>query len=392
MLLFGLLQYPVQAGMLSFHPDGTFGLVLLLLSIQMITVGKTPFGTFRRTWLIIILGVGTAVPGTGACFIPGLLTGIIRFFVAFLMITGGTALFLQLVWSGERARQWIRIPGILRHLTIACALVYLLEVWFGCAVLVPSLLPGIPISILALLFGISLFYLAFCLQRVSDTYPRGAGCQDEEESSYLSNAFRFLLLQEASLSVPVSFLILLGVIFTLFALLLIPIGLGLYPFSRDSQFGLLMVIMAIQVLALGKTPLGIYKRSWPLILIGLLIVSLGICSCMIPGLLTGWMLTSLGLWNLITGSLGLFKIIRPYLQKNAAIPNDRAPRSPVKKKTAGLLMMLHLMTLMFGLNLIVPFLIPTIIPIILFILGLLFFRLATILNTVPAREQENRIV
>ncbi|HOL42538.1 MAG TPA: hypothetical protein PLY78_11975, partial [Methanospirillum sp.] len=194
------------------------------------------------------------------------------------------------------------------------------------------------------------------------------------------------------LSVPVSFLILLGVIFTLFALLLIPIGLGLYPFSRDSQFGLLMVIMAIQVLALGKTPLGIYKRSWPLILIGLLIVSLGICSCMIPGLLTGWMLTSLGLWNLITGSLGLFKIIRPYLQKNAAIPNDRAPRSPVKKKTAGLLMMLHLMTLMFGLNLIVPFLIPTIIPIILFILGLLFFRLATILNTVPAREQENRIV
>ncbi len=393
MLLFSLLQYPIQAGILSFNPDGTFGLVLVLLSIQMITMGKTPFGTFHRTWFIIIFGTGTTILGTGACFVPGLLTEIIRGLVAFLMVTGGTVLFLQLVWFSERARQWIRIPGILRHLTIACALVYLIEVWFGCAILVPSLLPEIPISILALLFGLSLFYLAFCLQTVSSTYPRAAKQQNEGELSESPRTFRFLLFREVSLSIPVSFLILLGVIFIFFALLLIPIGLGLYTFSRDSQFGLLMVIMAIQVLALGKTPLGVYKRSLPLVLIGLLIVSLGIYSCIIPGLLTGWMLKSLGLWNLITGSLGLFKIIRPSLQKNSAIPDEMAPRSPVKKKLAGTLMVLHLLTLMFGLNLIVPFLIPgLIIPFILFLLGLLFFRLASILNAIPAPEQEHRIV
>jgi len=384
MLLLGVLMFLIQAGILPYNPDSTFGLLLVLLSIQMITLGKTPFGTFRRTWIVIILGFSTALLGTGACFIPGFLAGIIPELVGCLMISGGVVLFMNLLFSEGRARQWIRTLGILQHLTVACGFVYLTEILFGFLVLFPGFIPGIFAGLLMLILSAGLFYLAWCIQTLSQEYPPKERDPEPSEDKGTAGIVGFLFYQEASLSIPVSFILLLGIIFIECAIILIPADKGYYLFSRDSQFGLLMVIMAVQVLALGKTPFGVYKRSWFLIGIGILIALLGMYSCIVPGLLSGWMLRILGFWNLLTGSMGLGKIVIPVLQSHRSSPDTQVSLSKGKKKLLWIVIVLHLLTMGFGMNLIIPGLIPS--PIVLanlFILGILMIRLASLLRTIP---------
>jgi len=388
MTLFGLLGLRIQSGDLPYNPNGTYGLLLVIISLQIITLGKTPFGTHRRSWILVLLGIGLAVPGTIACFIPGFMEEFVRLLVGIIMTAGGTILILQLACI--RAGIWMRISGIFRHLIAACALVYLMEILFGLISIVPFIRPGLMTTVLGTTFGISLFYLAWTLTRIAGSYPRETLKSVSGSSLTPAKDDRFFLLRDAPLPTQIAVILLLGLIFILFSLLLIPVSQGIIPFSRDSQFGLLMVIMAFQVLALGKTPLGVYERSYPLILIGLAIVSIGIYSCIIPGLITGWVLIPLGIWNIITGSAGFFRFSLPPLLR-ASRHSDDTHHPPVKKLLVTVTL-LHLATIFFGINLVNPGLIPGIAVLaILFFLGLLFLILAYILLNLPASGRENRI-
>ena len=71
----------------------------------------------------------------------------------------------------------------------------------------------------------------------------------------------------------------------LLGILLIPVNLSQLPFSGSAQLGLLMVIFAIQMLASGSTPIGLFPRNWLMIIFGLLFAALGIISSIIPGIL-----------------------------------------------------------------------------------------------------------
>jgi len=88
---------------------------------------------------------------------------------------------------------------------------------------------------------------------------------------------------------------------TVLGLLLFPVNLGIIAFSPDGQLGLLLTVTAIQMMALGETPLGQFKRSWIMVMIGLLFAGLGVVSSIVPGLLTGMLQILLGLLNLTGG-------------------------------------------------------------------------------------------
>jgi hypothetical protein len=258
MFLYGTLQIWILPGKIPYNPDGAYGILLVIIALQMITLGKTPYGTFRRTWFVIILGMGTAVTGTVACFIPGLLERYLQILVGIILLSGGGALLARLILSGRKARLWIRTPGYLTHLAVACGTTSILEMVFGCTMLIPGIIPRQGIPVLSLFLAFSLFHCAWSFQNVIRWYRPDritAPMQDGLLSGGEQNHNRFFLFRDASLSTLVAILLLLGVIFNLFPILLFPVSLGLFSFSRDSQFGLLMVIMAIQVLALGKTPL-----------------------------------------------------------------------------------------------------------------------------------------
>jgi len=114
MLLFGILLTQIHTGALPYSPDGTYGLFLVLVSFQMIAMGKTPFGDLRRSWAVVAAGMAAAVLGMSLCFIPGLLTGFARWLVGLVLTGGGISLFLQLWLVREKGRRWMAGPGLLK--------------------------------------------------------------------------------------------------------------------------------------------------------------------------------------------------------------------------------------------------------------------------------------
>lgn len=171
MLLFGLLLFRIHTGDLSYTPDSTYGLFLVILSLQIITMGKTPFGDLRRSWIVVIIGICTAILGMFACFIPGLLTALVRILVGIMLFVGGIALLLQLFISEEKAKKWMKISGILQQLTIACSLVYIMSVILGLITLIPGITTDPQTAVLLIIYGISFFYLSWCIQKVTILYP-----------------------------------------------------------------------------------------------------------------------------------------------------------------------------------------------------------------------------
>ncbi len=170
-LLFGLLLFWIHTGALPYAPDSTYGLFLVLVSFQAITMGKTPFGDLRRSWLLVVVGIATAVLGMIACFIPGFLAGPVRIIVGAILTAGGIALLVQLYAARDRARAWLKVRGVLTHLTLACSIVYVLSVALGLVTLLPGITTDPQTAVLLVVYGLGFFYLAWCIQAIVRRYP-----------------------------------------------------------------------------------------------------------------------------------------------------------------------------------------------------------------------------
>jgi hypothetical protein len=144
-------------------------------------MGKTPFGDLRRSWILVIVGIAFAMLGSLAIFIPGSLTVLVSILTTVILVVGGILLLVQLFISEEKAKTWMKVPGILQQLTIACGVVYVLEILVGIfslsgvvvgnRVLVPGNPTGPLVAVLLLIFGISFFYLTWCIQKATRLYP-----------------------------------------------------------------------------------------------------------------------------------------------------------------------------------------------------------------------------
>jgi len=383
-LLFGLLLFKIYSGELPYSPDSALGLFMVLCSFQMITMGKTPFGDLRRSWALVILGMGTAGLGIAAAFIPGYFTDFVRVLVGIILLAGGTVLFIQLGVSERKARMWIKIPGILRQLTVACAVVYGLTIVSGLITLSSSLSRNPRTAFVLTFYGTSLFYLAYCLRKVLRKY--NADKTDETASTIpssdkLDSQARFILFKEAPLPLPLAILILSGFLVTLLGLLLFPVGLGMLSFSPDGQLGLTLTIMAIQMMTLGDTPLGQYTRSWAMIVVGIVVAGLGVVSCIVPGMLTGMIQTLLGLLNILGGSAFF---IRRLISKHLGIGHAEANRvdlPPIVRRLERTQIVLNSLMIAFGISMLLPGLVSVlVVACILVINGPILFILASLLR------------
>jgi hypothetical protein len=384
-LLFGLLLFKIHTGELPYNPDSTYGLFLVIVSFQVITMGKTPFGDLRRSWVLIILGMFTAIIGMATCFIPRYFTEIVRLLVGLVLFAGGIVLSLQLCLSEIKAKMWIKIGGILRQLTMACALVYGLTIILGLITLFKDIATSLQTAILLIFSGLSFFYLSWCIWKVARTYgpekpDDPAGRRRSSEQSDLKGRLR--LFQEASLALTPAMLILLGVLMTVLGLLLFPVSQGKLPFSPDGQLGLLLTIMAIQMMALGDTPIGHYTRSWSIIILGLVFAALGIVSCIVPGLLTGMIRIFLGLFNIMGGVVFL---IQHFLPKLRGIRTP--PEAPLVRKLAWTQIVLNSVSIAFGISMLLPgFVSGLVVAGLLVTNGLLLFILACLIQKVTSMQ------
>ncbi len=378
-LLFGILLFLIDKRMLPYSEDSMYGLFVVLVSMQIITMGKTPFGDFLRSWFIVIIGLFTAMIGTLAIFFPGYLSVEIRLLAVLIVLFTGALGLLQLFTSRDKARIWMKVPGILQQLTIACVLVYGIELLLGIITLLPGIVPNPLTAVLCLIFGVSLFFLAWCIHVAHRQYPHGG---EKTTSPIPPSKGGFCLLQEVSLTMGNTFNTYQGCLMILLGFLILFMILGIFPsFNSDGQIGLLLVLTSLQLLALGQFVGSQVTRSWLVVAFGILCAAAGIFSCIVPGILTGIILPLLGLQNITTGVLLLAtQIIAPTLYGIRHPPTEPVTLPPIIKRLFLVLMVTGIVTIVFGINTIAPLLLPNLLgmivsaillPLLVIIMGLL---------------------
>ena len=91
-----------------------------------------------------------------------------------------------------------------------------------------------------------------------------------------------MALKEADLPLEVVILLIGGMALLIAGVLLFPVSAGALPYYENGLYGLLLVIFALQTIALGKTPLGDVRRSRLSLGVGVVIAAAGIVTCVIP--------------------------------------------------------------------------------------------------------------
>ncbi|MGI6789255.1 MAG: hypothetical protein ACOX4X_07180 [Aminobacterium colombiense] len=316
----------------------------------------------RRTKPLLAIGVAIAAIGIVTCFIPDIFNNIPRILLLLCFGLGGFLLFLQMLFSKDKLLSWLKYGGIFHSLVFGCGVVYLLSILIGALILKHNLLTTSKTAVVIMVYGVTIIYLAEVLRKIYLLYP---------EAEKLNDTGIALSTDKAMILLTGIFMILLGV-------LLIPVNLGLLPFSGSAQLGLLMTIFAIQMLAFGNTPIGPFPRSWPIILFGLLFAALGITSCIIPEILVSPLTVLVGVLNILGGAIMLWRICSPILKKRDR-PRDPVPLVLVKLTFAQVT--LNLVSVLFGTSMLVAHMIPgRVIGVILTINGCVLLYLLHILK------------
>jgi uncharacterized membrane protein HdeD (DUF308 family) len=356
-LLFGALLFLIDRGILPYSEDSMYGLFVILVSMQIITMGKTPFGDLLRSWIVVVAGLVTAIIGTLAIFYPGHLSVAIRLLAGLIvLITGGLGL-LQLFTAKDRARLWMKVPGILQQLTIACVLVYGIEIVLGAITLLPGIMPNPLTAVLCLIFGASLFFLSWCIHEVHQKYPSGdERTVPREPPSHTG----FCLFREAFLTVGNAINTYQGFLMILLGFLILLNILGIFPsFNSDGQLGLLLVLTSLQLLALGQFVGSQVTRSWLVVAFGVVCAGAGVFSCIVPGILSGVIPPLLGLQNILTGVLLLAtQIIAPTLYGIRHPPEKPVAIPSIIRRLFLVLTATGIVTIVFGINMLAPVLLP----------------------------------
>ena len=366
-LLFGALLFLIVRGMLPYNEGSMYGLFVVLVSIQVITMGKTPFGDLLRSRFVVVVGLITAIIGTLAIFYPEHLGAGIRLFAGLIVLVAGILGLFQLFTAKDKARTWMKIPGILQQLTVACILVFGIEAVLGIVTLLPGIIPDQVTAVLCLIFGAALFFLAWCIHETHRKYPGG-----DEKTAPPKRPSRTgsCLFREASLTVGNTFSTYQGCLMILLGFLIFFSIVGILPsFNADGQLGLLIVLTSLQLLALGQFVGSKVTRSWLVVAFGILCASAGVFSCIVPGILIGVIQPLLGLQNLVTGVLLLAtQIIAPTLYGIRHPPAEPVAIPPIIKRLFLVLAMTGVVTIVFGINMLIPALIPSLVGMLVFII------------------------
>ena len=221
MLTLGILLFPVYAGILPYYENGLFGLLLVILALQIVYMGKTPFGDMQRSRITTLGGTSIAALGIVTCFVPGILGSLPRIILSFALGAGGLVLFLQLFFTQNRYRLWRTYGGIFNHLIVACDAVYLCQTLIAILIFKPSIFNA-PLTISAVLaYAFALTYLACVLQIINRRHPS----KPEEPSS------------NGGLSLNNATLLLMGVFMLILGLLTHSGGPGSAPVFRKRPIG-----------------------------------------------------------------------------------------------------------------------------------------------------------
>jgi len=196
------------------------------------------------------------------------------------------------------------------------------------------------------------------------------------------------LSSEASLPLASAFTIFQGVLIVVLGLLIygkIFSGGGL-SLNGSGQGGLLLILTSLNVLALGSI-IGLrLRRTWGMIITGMVFAALGIIAVISPGgVVAGVNTLLLGVSNIITGVLAVAGMAAR--QGTGSAPAELVPVLPLLKRVFFIGLIIGIVSIVFGLNMLAPTLLPSILgllgfalifPLLLIIMGLLLLYMARI--------------
>ena len=370
MVIAGLLLFASYAGKVSYYENGLFGLLIFIYALQITVLGKTPFGDVpQRPLSVLILGIFVACIGIITCFIPDLLKGIPRFILFICFGPGGILLLLQMFFSKDKFPLWRKKGGILMALAVNCTAVYSLSVFISILLIDNNYISGGFVSLSVLLYGVLVFTLTAVLFKIYALYPDAA----ERPSAGVQ------------LSDDRAVILITGVFMVLLGILLIPVTIGLLPFSGSAQLGLLVVIMSIQMIAFGNTPLRSFTRTWPLVFLGLIFASMGIISCIVPGILVPCLTMIIALLNIGGGGIPLVKMIHSRSGKKG---RGSADVPSIIKKLFLTQSTLNILSIVFGVSMLINNLIPgPVIGVVLTANGIVLLYLISILAKIDEMKK-----
>ena len=198
------------------------------------------------------------------------------------------------------------------------------------------------------------------------------------------------LSREISLPLASAFSIFQGVI-------IVTLGLSIYgvifsggglSLNSSGQGGLLLVMTSLNVLALGSIVGLQLRRTWTIIIIGIVFAALGIIAVVSPGgVVAGVNTLLIGLSNIISGVLIVAGLLAAARQGTSSPPAEMVAVLPLMKRLGQVAMIVGIVSIVFGLSMLAPTLLPSLLglvgyallfPLILIIMGLLILYMTRI--------------
>jgi hypothetical protein len=178
--LLGLLLYGVFFGIIPFNSDGQLGLLLVLTSLQALALGQILGGQYRRTWVVMTIGIVFAGMGIVSCIVAGVLTDVIRTLLGLQnIITSVLFLALQLVVPtvhGMRSppAEPVTLSPLMKRLFLTATVVMIVSIVFGLSMLAPLLLPSLIglvgyalfFPVLLIILGLLTLYMTYINQKL----------------------------------------------------------------------------------------------------------------------------------------------------------------------------------------------------------------------------------
>ncbi|KAF5086384.1 hypothetical protein DSECCO2_60180 [anaerobic digester metagenome] len=298
MFVLGIVLLFVARGFFPHYQHGIYGLFLIICGLHLQILGKTPVRHTLRTWPVLAFGIIVTIIGLVSIFVPGILGDIPKILVIILYGAGGILLLLNIFLSNDMYQLW-KTHGkkVYTHLIYSYATVYIFTSFIVITTIIQIFLEIIHIELFAaffLLFSINLFYLAYNLQKpgqisTESTIPISHSCMSLR--TVMEMQYGFFMLVSGSLLVLKS--------------------IGLIPFAYGAQMGTLVLLLGVQALVVGDMLTLQFDRNWLIILIGIIFVSFGTITIIVPDIFIIYLALFISLFNIMGGFYLLYRLLRP---------------------------------------------------------------------------------
>lgn len=364
-LLFGTLLFPIQMGVIPYSASGTEGLFIIMFALMIVFMGFTPIGSRRHSWLLFILGLVLVGIGATACMAPGLLDDAISILLAAILLAKGIIrmpyFFIDRKSIDKKSSRIVSITLFIMHLF--CIISGILTALLVFLPVTTFLLDALAISLC--IMGVDQIILSIATYKTESVTG-----QDQYVASDTTNATNGSvgdvnatkphreLLADVDIS-PSSMVMLFMTVIIICMIVCALLGsFGLITFDTSRSMALFVFVTAIQILVAHETPMGSFKPSPVLAILGFSLAVLVMVACIVPSAMSSVIGVIVALVNLLTAIYGFVRMLKTSirLKTNMTDVDKKVPMTLVHLIVTGFV--LYTMCLVFAINIVFPGRIP----------------------------------